>query len=184
MKKYQFILLSIIFLQGHTIAWSQSKNEIPLAAIGDKCPDYTFNTVHHYRKSTLSTRDFENKKWLILDFWSRTCIVCGRSFPKLSELQEKFKNDIQFVLVGHNDKEYNSDIKEVYENHRQIFNLNLSIAYDSVYRNKFPVRSIPHIVIIDKKGFIYTYTSPEQLTEEKLTDLVKGRKPQFVVKND
>lgn len=44
-------------------------------------------------------------KWILLDFWSHTCIVCLQSFPELEALQKKFADQIQIVLVNRESKD-------------------------------------------------------------------------------
>ena len=161
-------------LAGH-LAQAQTKG---YPTVGDRCPDFTLSGVQGYGK------DFLGKKWMILDFWSSTCRACLTSFPKVNELQQEFRNDIQFVLVGNNGSEYNKGIEALYERFSKKEKLALTHAFDSTLKDSFYFRTIPHLVIVDKEGVIYGMVYTSDLTSEKLRALVDGRKPTFNLKAD
>lgn len=139
--------------------------------IGKPCPDFFLSDVQHYAKKETSLNDFKGKL-LVIDFWSKGCVSCVQSFPKVNELQQEFKDDVQFLLVAINDKVYNKDIDKMFEKFRSKMNLDLAVAYDSTLWKKFGVPSVPHIIIVDREGIVRAITSSSDLKRETLKELV------------
>jgi thiol-disulfide isomerase/thioredoxin len=172
------VLLITAFI--HLNCWAQNAS-YPI--VKEKCPDFHLTQVEHYSQTKVSLNDFKGK-WLILDFWTKSCKACLESFPKLNELQTEFTNDIQFLLIAKNDKKYNKGIKELYEKYRIHYRLKLPIAYDTTLFELFGVQATPHIVIIDKTGFVRAVTFSSDLTGPKLKDLVDNKLPNFKKKTN
>jgi thiol-disulfide isomerase/thioredoxin len=138
--------------------------------VGQSVPEFWLSDVHHYSKRTIGPGDLKGK-WAILDFWSKGCTACVKSFPKLNELQREFKNEVQFVLVGINDK-YNKNIELVYERFRQKLGLNLTIAYDSILPRQFGVTAVPHVVILDPESNVYSVTYSDFLQKDNIENMI------------
>ena len=151
--------------------------------VGEKCPDFTLLDVHHPPSKNVRLADFAGK-WLIVDFWNKACVICPRSFPKLSELQEIFRDSVHFLLIGINNTRFNAGIEGFYEKLRLRDNLQLSIAYDSVAKNALGVRTVPHILVVDPKGVIRAVTLPDELNEEVLRSFLSGKNPPIKQKTD
>jgi alkyl hydroperoxide reductase subunit AhpC len=151
--------------------------------INKGCPDFHLNDVEYYNKKRVSLNDFFGK-WLVLDFWTKTCTVCVESFPKINQLQKEFQTNIQFLLIGKNDVKYNKGIKVMYEKFRSKKNLNLVIAFDSLLFDQFGVGATPHVVIIDPKGIVRAITHSSDLTAANLNSLINGGNPMFVYKQN
>lgn len=164
--------LSILFLSASLLTslsvYSQSKS---YPVIGEAMPEFTLNDVHHFSKNHFDNSDLKGK-WVIMDFWSVGCSACVKSFPKINELQKEFDNQIQFLLVGQNDKKYNSNIEKVYERYRKAFDLELPIAYDSTLFTQFGIRGVPHVIVIDPDAKVYAVTYGEFLSKENIRSLV------------
>ncbi len=150
MKKIAVILISCCALI--SCGFSKVNDSVTYPQIGEPCPDFTLSNVEHYTKSTVSLSDFRGK-WLILDFWGEYCVSCVESFPKLNDIQQKFNDDIQILLVGIPYKDPAS-IKRLFELHRKQKNLNLPISYNKELSQQFGVGTYPHIVIIDPRGIV------------------------------
>lgn len=144
---------------------------------GKPIPEFTLTDVHYYSKNSFTPAD-ANGKWLVLDFWSQGCTACVQSFPKVNKLQLEFKDDIQFLLVGKNDK-YNRNIEKVFERFKKNMNLNLSIAYDSTLFLRFGIIAVPHVIIVDPKSNVYAVTFSSALTHENLQALIDNKKPEL-----
>lgn len=52
----------------------------------------------NYVQKTASLNDFKDKM-VILGFWFTSCSACLREFPNELDLQEKFDNEIQIILI-------------------------------------------------------------------------------------
>lgn len=149
---------------------------------GQQCPDFKFNNVEHYSKNKVSLSDFKGK-WLILDFWNRTCSVCIKGFPKLNDLQNEFGNKLQVLLVGINNYKYNKDIKGLFERIRVRQSLTLPIAYDSVMVNQLNVKTVPYIVVIDPKGIVRALPKSGELNSEMLRVLMNNETAGLMLKD-
>src|SRR5438034_9125331 len=102
MKKGLFFMKGILlpFLS----AFSQdSLDKTSPLTIGHQLPEIVFNSVTNYKSKTARLSDFKGKI-IILDFWSSFCGSCINLFPHLDSLQQKFKNDLQIILVNTNSK--------------------------------------------------------------------------------
>src|SRR5438309_1226849 len=114
-QRYFYLLIALGLIQSVALAQPKtSGDDFNYPEIGKPCPDFTLNEIYNYPKSKASLQDFKGK-WLILDFWSRGCTACIQSFPKLNELTKEFKDKVQIVLVGVDDKL----IRKMYEKFRQ-----------------------------------------------------------------
>ncbi len=176
-KRYSYITL---FTFASLVAQSQPNAD---PQVGQNCPEFTFHDVHYPEMEKVTLSDFEGK-WLILDFWSKTCVICPRSFPKLSQLQEVFRDSIQFLLVGINNTRFNADIEAFYDDLRLKHNLQLPVAYDSVAKKDFGVHTVPHVVIVDPARIIRAITLPSEINEDVLRSLLAGKNPVIKQKAD
>lgn len=151
---------------------------------GFRCPDFKFTQIEHFKDPKTSLNDFKGK-WLILYFWTTGCPACVKSFPKLNALQQKFAPDIQFLLIGKNDFKRNSHIREMYEKFRKQYNLILPIAYDTLVFSRFVgVAGVPHVVIIDKAGYVYAVTEGEEINENSINSLIQKKNISFKHKDN
>jgi len=174
MKRLLIILL--FFFYNSTVFCQSIENDYPV--IGKPIPAFKLKNVQHYEDKVFDPASLKGK-WIILDFWNKTCTSCVSSFPKLNRLQQEFKDRVQFLLIGQNDKKYNRNIEQIFERYRKTLELNLASAYDSVLFTRFKIEGVPHVIIIDPAGTVYAVTYGSQLTEQNIQSLVNNRNPQF-----
>lgn len=103
-------------------------------------------------------------KKMILDFFSSSCIVCFRMIPKMDTLQEKYKSDIQIVLVGKED----ASIRSIYQRFSNRFKLKLAVAFDSTIFSKLKIDVVPRYVWIDEDGVVKAITGIDEMTDENI----------------
>lgn len=166
------IIISI-FLLTVRVASAQPEQDYPV--VGEQIPNFKLTNVHYYSQKTFDPQEVKGK-WIILDFWSKGCVACVQSFPKVNELQDEFKDDIQFLLIGKNDK-YNRNIEQVFEKYRKKLGLNLAIAYDSAIFKQFRIQGVPYVVVIDPEKKVYAITGSQFFTPEKIKALFDKGKP-------
>jgi thiol-disulfide isomerase/thioredoxin len=142
--------------------------------VNEPSPAFSLSDVAHFEKRKVRLEDFKGK-WLVLDFWSKTCASCIASFPKLNAMQKQFAGQMQFLLIGNNETRYNSGIQAMFEKIRKYQNLDLAIAYDSLLFRQFNVRVIPTVVVIDPAGIIRKISTSGELTRESLKELINGK---------
>ena len=174
MKKIVFILTGLLSV--HLSDAQVSETTYPV--IGRPMPEFSLNDVHHYSKKIFDIADLKGK-WTIMDFWTKHCSACVQSFPKINQLQNEFKEQIQFLLVAKNNKRLYGNTPQIYDRYRKNLGLQLFIAYDSVTFDKFGIQGVPHVIVIDPQANVYAVTDSYFLTSENLRNLVNGNKPAF-----
>ena len=146
--------------------------------IGKPMLDFTLKDIQNYDKHEASLEDFKGK-WLLLDFWTRYCTNCLRSFPKVDKLKDEFQDDVVFMLVGRNDGRYYHGTEKVYEKVRQRYHLDLPFVYQPNLFDTFGVSSVPHIIWIDPNGIVRAITSSTDLNAENIEQFLEGKTPYF-----
>lgn len=139
--------------------------------VGTYCPEIIFKNLK-YLPNVTSMEDLRGK-WVILDFWSNGCSGCVTIFPKLNEIQKEFVDSLQIVLIGNNNMK-NKSIVTMYDKFRTKQNLNLAVAFDSVCFQRFGIKLVPHIVIVDPVGVVQAVTTADKITLTNIRKLISG----------
>lgn len=145
---------------------------------GRAMPDFQLDNITHYSKKKASLKDFGGK-WLVLDFWFTGCTTCIESFPKINSFQNKFHDQVQFVMIGKNDRKYNKGIEKLYEKFRVRQDLIMASAYDSILFERWAINATPHVIIVDPDGIVKAITDGRDMTMEKMQQLIDGEKVTF-----
>ena len=98
--KYFAVCLFLLTTASSSVAQKVSAGK-PI--VGDTCPGFILKEVHYYTSKSASLNTFRGKP-LILDFFSVGCVSCFKSFPHVNELYEEYKDRMQYMLVGLDDK--------------------------------------------------------------------------------
>lgn len=154
--------------------------------IGQSVPAIPIRKVKNLIGNERTLADFKGKL-VIIDFWTTGCPGCIRGFPKMKELQEKFKDQIQILLI--NPWETEAKVQERLKGSLKDYRLNTEIKLptivgDSVWRLVFPHLLVPHHVWIDKDGKVIAQTSGNSTTENTIAKVLKGEKVFFTDKQD
>lgn len=176
--KLPVIITTCVILAFCDSICAQSSNRFNLQ-IGQRCPDFTFRNISHYKASSASLKQFKGK-WLIIDFWDPTCLACIKGFKKINALQQEFKDQATFMLVGPDD----SVSRTVYEKFRKKYELRLPVSFDSDLSAAFNVTSVPHLVVIDTEGLLKSVTYAAELTSQSLRGLINGNAAALISKQE
>lgn len=145
--------------------------------VGDTVPDISLTNLLHYPTETAKLSAFKGKL-LILDFWSLGCVSCIESWPKLVDLQKRFKGQIQIILI--NTSEDESLVKPLIEKRERVLGIDMSLLpmsfSDSIPKQLFPYQGVPHIIWIDQEGIVYSITKGNELNKENIELLLEGKK--------
>lgn len=175
MKKILIILF--VLISQHVV--SQYKPDSIQPEVGKPLPGFVLDNVKYYTKSKVSSEDFKGK-WLILDFWYRGCLACIHSFPRTNDLQERFKEKVQFILVGANDKmAFGKGIEELYDRLRKKMNLQLTAVFDSTLVQRWGIRRFPSVIIVDPRGVTRHITFGGDMIADKVQDMLDGKEVSF-----
>src|SRR6185437_8757820 len=92
-----FILVNSFCL----IAQTSSNENFPV--VGKSCPHFELNDISYFSLKRASLGDLRSK-WVILEFFSAGCDICFIRMPKINQIQKEFKDNIQVILVGKDDR--------------------------------------------------------------------------------
>lgn len=171
MKKL-FLLVSLNF----SVVFLYATSDTLYPEVGKPCPEFVLKNVNYYNKKQVTLSDFKGK-WLVLDFWTKYCSACVESFPETNAMQRKFRDRVQFMLVGIQDPE--KQIKTMYERFQSRLNLKLPCAFDSSLASYWGIYNTPHIIVIDDKGIVQARTYG--LDSADIETLLKGGHPALSV---
>jgi thiol-disulfide isomerase/thioredoxin len=173
MNRFWGILIMILYFQPTCGQIPTTDSVYP--ETGKICPDFHLTGIEDYSLNHSSINGFRGK-WLLLDFWERGCRSCVEALPKINEQQKKHADQLQYVLIGREDKEMR--IRTVYENLKKSLNLQIPHLYDTALFHYFDIPACPTTVIIDPKGVVYGYTYG--LSNAQLDSLLSGKNFPFM----
>jgi len=159
-----------VFSQPKNIKQNLEISDYP--QVGRACPDFQIRNISYFPKKEAALTDF-NGKWLVIDFWNKHCGACVASFPKTSQLQKIFGEQVQFMLVGIQDSD--GEMETIYNKFRKRFKLALPCAFDSSLAKRFDIGPCPYIIVIDKEGIVQAITT--SIDSNAVASLLKGDHP-------
>ncbi|MFO0663456.1 MAG: TlpA disulfide reductase family protein [Polyangiaceae bacterium] len=115
--------------------------------VGNPGPDFSLDSVNGQGKVSLSG----NKgKVVIVDFWATWCEPCKKSFPKLQELNVKYKGSL--VIIGISEDDEKGQIADFGNTHGAKFPL----VWDEkkAQADKWKPANMPTTFIVDKQGVV------------------------------
>jgi thiol-disulfide isomerase/thioredoxin len=181
---FKHLLLSLLLTLSYAQLLSQEKepfNKYDLRnrslSVGAIVPDFRLRQVLNYRSTEISLSEFRGKAMLI-DFWAAYCQPCLAQFPKLQDIQEKYKQHLQIITITNDSLQ---KVVDLFENIKyQGFRL-LTAAKgadndlnDSLFF-AFPHKYIPHYVWINKNGVLKAVTGHEELNIENIELLINDK---------
>ena len=178
--KLKYCLLAILLPMLNIMG--QSPNAIKALSIGDTVPDMVFENMINYKTGSAKLSDFKGKL-VIIDFWATWCSACIKNFPKMYDLQIKFKEQCQILLV--NTKSTNDDkfkIESFFNKRQNSYQLP-SVINDTILNFLFPHKSIPHYVWL-KDNKVKAITSAEQINQKNINAILNNEEFKGTIKND
>ena len=156
--------------------------------IGSKLPDdLILNNVKNYPTKTIRLADLKGKM-ILLDFWATWCSSCVEGFPKMDELQNEFKNDLQVILVN---AEQTGDDEEktklLFEKRKKYANYDVTLPYlvgDTNLQKLFPHKYVPNYVWINKEGVVTAITYPQEVVKKNIQSVLRTGNVKVHIKKD
>lgn len=171
MKKF-IILVFTVLLAVIGKAQSTLQSDAANPEVDKPCPDFVLQNIKYFNKTTTTKAAFAGK-WLLLDFWNKTCGACIASFPSVNRKAIAFKDRLQIMMVGIQDKE--NQIQPLYAKLREKENLVMPCAFDSMIANRWDIQAGPQYVLIDPEGIVRAFTV--QLTADDISGFLSGHPP-------
>jgi len=158
-------------------AMGQQPREIKPLKIGDTIPEEAWYMPLQFvglgvGKSTITLNQYRGKL-IILDFWATWCSACMAAMPRVHQLQEQFNGQVQVLPITY---EGMDKVLPLMEKNEILQKLRISsVVADTLFKQLFLHRVLPHYVWITADGRYYTATSAEQVTTENITKLLQQK---------
>jgi len=163
---------ALVFFCSQTLLFAQKSDSLIYPEVGKPMPDFFLQNIKYYPKRAASLRDFRGK-WLLLDFWSKSCNACFLSFPHTNIIQKELGDQVQVMLVGMQDKE--GQIEPMYAKFKERQHLIMPCAFDSALADRFDIYFVPHSIVIDDKGIVQSITTSVNVSD--MREFIAGRTP-------
>ncbi len=123
-----------------------------------------------YKDNWTTISGLEGKS-VIIDAFTSGCIICFKSLPKINNWQHKYREQLQFLLVGKKD----AAIEKTYERFRARYDLNLPVNFDPAVMEILGCRSFPEYIWINAEGVIKAITGSKELNEDNIQLFLSGK---------
>lgn len=142
---------------------------IPLLSVGSKAPDWKLRSISGIE---YSLHDLEGK-WVLIDFFFKSCYPCIKAFPVLHDLQENYASN-GLIVIGMDTQDQNDDqFQEFLSKHQVNYPIILEAAKTV---GDYRVTAYPTIYLIDKSGYIsYAGSGFSKDMGQELEQLLKGQ---------
>ncbi|RBQ29186.1 TlpA family protein disulfide reductase [Aliarcobacter vitoriensis] len=111
-------------------------------------------------KSTANGLDFDEfkgKKAVIIDVFATWCPPCIEAIPKLREIKEKYKDDLEIVSVLFQDEKTVEEIQEFIKEYQINYPITMGEENDKLAQ-ELNVRKIPEMFLFSKDGkFVHKF---------------------------
>lgn len=118
-------------------------------------------------------------KLIWIEFWATWCSPCIKVIPHLEKLQQRFKNELQIIMIS---AEKPERIKKFLKIRSPDL---LFVADKEAHMSKlFPHRILPHSVLISKSGEVIGQVDPTEIDEAVIVNLLSGSVQKLNEKKD
>ncbi|MDX3917447.1 MULTISPECIES: TlpA family protein disulfide reductase [Olivibacter] len=177
---YLSVFTIILFSMNGAYAQSMDIKELK---VNDTIPSELLLGTPKDRTEPIKFSDIK-RKLIVIDFWASYCQPCINALPKFQKLQHIFRDEVQFLIVTHEDENRVEGLLRRSEITKEI---DFSIPFlvrDTILRKLFPHQVIPHEVIIDSSGIIKAITYESEITEKNIRLALYTDKINVASKND
>ncbi|MBK8606116.1 MAG: DUF547 domain-containing protein [Chitinophagaceae bacterium] len=162
------IAISLLF---SSLAMSQSGYKV-----NDVTKNFQVNKILNYSASS-STFQQLNDKLLVVDFFGTWCIPCIRALPKLSALQEKYKGQINIILVSDEPEEK----LIAFIGKQKGFALPVIVDEQAMFTKLFQPPAYPYTAIVGKNGKVLAISAQEEMNEISIDKWLKEQESNNVM---
>ncbi len=174
MKQFPFkiwhLLLSVVLLCLIVIFYQGlfgNASYIPPVIINTPAPDIVGTELYEGKQIRLS--DYKGKV-IVLNFWASWCRECALEHPSLLEINQRYRGDSRFVMLGVNYQDKIELAKAYLEQYGNNF-MHVSDFYGKISID-YGIYGVPETFVIDKAGMI-RHKSIGPIIGENYTHLVE-----------
>lgn len=158
------------------LASSRAQSErVEFPRIGQPMPAFTLQEVEGWKHGPVTLDDLKGKP-LVLDFWNKYCTACIKSFPKVSALHNRFKDQLNIIVVGLDEP----GIRPLYERMKNKYDLDFPAAFDAELYHRFVHAGAPQLVWIDSEGIVRAVTTSTEFNAENVEAFIRGEAFEFL----
>lgn len=138
-------------------------------AAGNVVKDFALKKMLRY-SSPSSSFNAIKQKITIIDFFGTWCVPCIKALPHLTQLQQKYQNDLRILLVSvEEEKKLQSFISKQTD-----FSFPIVVDDDNTVSNLFQPTSYPYTVVLNEQGKIVAITDAGSITNEAISKWLSG----------
>lgn len=130
-------------------------------------PELEFNILGDQK---LLTKDLENKV-VILNFWATDCATCIKEMPALTQIHNKYKNDIELIAVA---MPYDLPSRVINFKDKNQIPFKIALDSDGKILQKFNKVRLTPTTIITNKNHIIQNTIIGEINYESLDKLISN----------
>jgi len=174
------IFFSVVLIASAFFSYGQQAIQL-----GMQMPDHQFAETINSPVDNLRISDYRGKL-LILDVWNKGCSVCVHLFPHMQELQDKFGDRLQIVLVNMKtkvSKDSKENILKVLDKVRERIGKPITLPMvlnDEKLDALVPTTGVPYEVWIDPDGKVIGLTQAAEVNEQNIRRVLNGEKIEFI----
>jgi peroxiredoxin len=125
-----------------------SVQEMGNVKVGQPAPDFS---VMDLASNRVSLSSFRGQKAVLLDFWASWCGPCRMAMVGLQAIQDQYKGQ-GLEILSLNQREPADTVRLFIK--RKNYSFHVVLDADGSVGEKYGVRGIPTMVLVDKKGVI------------------------------
>ncbi len=141
-------------------------------------PFFRFQGLLNAPNPIVSMNELKDKI-VILEFWATWCGPCIPAMAHLDAIQKKYPDQVQVIAISDESPER---LERFIKNKPS--SLWLLSDPDHSFQTYFPYHAVPHTVLIDKKGKLVANTSPDEISENIIEQLLKEETVKVKEKKD
>lgn len=139
--------------------------------VNDATKNFPVNKILNYTTPS-STFQQLNNKLLVVDFFGTWCIPCIKALPKLSALQEKYKGQINIILVSDEPEEK----LKTFISKQKDFTLPVIVDEQAIFTKLFQPPAYPYTAIVGKNGKVLAISAQDEMNEVSIEKWLKEQK--------
>lgn len=164
-------ILCMVFCQLFICCAQAQMQQLKEVRVGDTLPDLLVNNIIKKQDSVTRLADLYKGGMLLIDFWATWCKPCISQMIRMDTIKQIFPR-FNSISVTYQDI---SEVEEFFArpNNADINTNRLTIATnDTLLKQYFPHRGLPHNVWIDSSGVVKAITDGRSVTSEKIGEFL------------